>query len=149
MIWGLPFRNEAGWCPGTQEGLLHWILLRPPAPPAPRLSTTPSVAVGEVEATMAQWSQQAELSRAQWQRWWRRRPPRMCEQEGAEWGERVRVCRASRDARRLSLAQPGHVTDQPRRWFCSSTVGHDRPVQIRHQALMEPTNSACSSPYNS
>jgi hypothetical protein len=37
--------------PGTQEGLVRWLLLWPPAPPAPRSSTAPLVALVRTRAT--------------------------------------------------------------------------------------------------
>jgi hypothetical protein len=36
--------------PGTQKGLLCWLLLRPPAPPAPGLAIAPSVALVRTQA---------------------------------------------------------------------------------------------------
>jgi hypothetical protein len=38
--------------PGTQVGHLRWLLLQPPAPPAPRLPTAPPVALVHTRATL-------------------------------------------------------------------------------------------------
>jgi hypothetical protein len=40
---------------GTLEGLLHWLLFRPPIPPAPRLSAAPPVALVCTRATSLLW----------------------------------------------------------------------------------------------